>query len=175
MESYHIKQLEPLAKKGWSIAYSSTPSEIPHEVRNRYPWIHNSIWHLISRVETVMDPDEHCCLLTWKNFSPTPEVHYPWNIWEQETLKTAAKSSDEEWRSEIIAFWDEHFPIMFTVQPFGYGYAAIRKSDGAVVAGWAPDFETPFGVIAESFDDLLGLLPEMDPGRNIDSLLPDDD
>ena len=82
--------------------------------------------------------------------------------------------ADSSWEASTIAFWDEHFPIMLTVQPHGYGYAAIRRSDGAVVAGWEPEFEEPFGVIAESFDELLSLLPEMDPERNLDSLLPDD-
>lgn len=175
MEPNYALQLERLAGKGWSVIYSSRPRAIPQEVRQRYSWIHDSLWNFLSQVDTAMDPEEHCCLLTWRNFSIPPEAHYPWNIWEQTILETAAKSSDKKWESEIIAFWDEHLPIMFTVQPFGYGYAAIRKSDGAVVAGWGPDFETPFGVIAENFDELLSLLPEMDPEKNLDSLLPDDD
>lgn len=174
MNPDHIRHFTALKEAGWIVSYSSEMGVVPESVRQRYPWVGASVWDTIVSTERIASPDETTWLLSWKDYSGTSDYAYAWNEWETIILEGAKRKSDEAREADTIAFWDMHFPIMLTVQPFGYGYAAIRKSDGAVVAGWEPEFEEPFGVIAESFDELLSLLPEMDPERNLDSLLPDD-
>ncbi len=175
MRDSHRRLLETLEQSGWTVRYPAEAGTIPDVVRSRYPWIPQNVWDFISGTEEVTAPDQFSWCLSYGDYHKTTIEDYAWNAWELLGLGVAERSPRPGWSDEITAFWDEHFPIILTVQPFGYGYAAIRKPDGAVVAGWGPDFETPFGVIADSFDELLELLPGLDPEMNIASLLPPDD
>ena len=174
MKPDYLNHLSTLRRLGWIATLSAEKGTIPEEILDRYDWIPEAVWHFITGTERVASNDETTWFLSWKDYTGTSEYAYAWNEWEILSLRGAKEMADPSWEASTIAFWNEHFPIMLTVQPHGYGYAAIRRSDGAVVAGWEPEFEEPFGVIAESFDELLSLLPEMDPERNLDSLLPDD-
>lgn len=62
---------------------------------------------------------------------------------------------DEEWKREIVEFWDQHIPIIFSVKN-GYAYYAINVGNkfGTIVYGIEPEFEE-VELIATTFKEFL--------------------
>ena len=87
-----------------------------------------------------MSPGETTWFLCLDDFERQDEDSFRWNEWELISLQAAIDDQDTEWQSSIKAFWDNHLPICLSVKG-GYGYYAIRLSDGAVVHGTEPEFE----------------------------------
>lgn len=62
-------------------------------------------------------------------------------------------------REAIVAHWERRFPIALAVTP-GYGYLALAKHHGTVVAGSEPEFEQVC-IFADSVDTALLQLASM--------------
>ena len=88
-----------------------------------------------------------CC----KDYYEQSENAFQWNEWERISLESA--EDDEEWKKEISAFWDVHFPIAMSVKD-GYSYYAMSMENGAIVYGCEPEFEE-CETVAECFDDFM--------------------
>ena len=65
-----------------------------------------------------------------------------------------ASSSENE--QEVTEFWDKHIPIFMSVRD-EYEYYAIDLTNGAVVYGFEPEFES-IEETALSFTDFLDLM-----------------
>jgi hypothetical protein len=67
-----------------------------------------------------------------------------------------AARGDTGYISEIRAFWDSHFPFLFSVRS-GYAYHAVCTAAdrfGQVVEGYEPAFEEALPV-ADSFESFI--------------------
>lgn len=74
-------------------------------------------------------------------------VGFAWNAFERMALDA---SVDPEEAEEVTRFWDRHFPFAIAVHS-DYDYLAVcltEESFGAVVHGFAPDWEDPSPVSA---------------------------
>jgi len=79
---------------------------------------------------------------------------FRWDEWERLSLDAAC--DDAKFITEIRAFWDCHFPFLFSVHS-GYAYHAICTAAdqfGHVVEGYEPLFEEALPV-ADSFESFL--------------------
>ena len=78
------------------------------------------------------------------------ENEFTWNNFENESLEYA--DSDEE-KKEIISFWDNHFPFLFSVKN-GYAYIALvlaGDDKGKIILGREPEYEN-VEIISASFE-----------------------
>ena len=141
MENLVTRVCTALRQQGWTVSgEDAAPRQLPLCVSGRY---HNppAEWvEFLSCVRSCVSPGETTWFLCLDDFERQDEDSFRWNEWELISLQAAMDDQDTEWQSSIKAFWDNHLPICLSVKG-GYGYYAIRLSDGAVVHGTEPEFE----------------------------------
>lgn len=141
-----------LKNQGWKIEMNmENGCVLPDEISSRYKNIAPHWYDLISGLNVLMSEDETTWFLCCKDFCEQGENAFQWNEWEKISLESA--EDDEEWKKEISAFWDTHFPIVMSVKD-GYSYYAMSMEDGAIVYGCEPEFEE-CETVAECFDDFM--------------------
>lgn len=74
-----------------------------------------------------------------------------WDFLQREVSLLAAEG-DPIWTAEIERFWAEHFPIAISAKD-DYAYLAVA-SNGTVVAGRAPELESP-KLLCKDFEHFL--------------------
>lgn len=141
MENLVTRVCAALRRQGWTVSgEDAAPRQLPLCVSGRY---HNppAEWmEFLNCVRSCVSPGETTWFLCLDDFERQDEVSFRWNEWELISLQAAIDDQDTEWQSSIKAFWDNHLPICLSVKG-GYGYYAIRLSDGVVVHGTEPEFE----------------------------------
>lgn len=141
MENLVTRVCAALRRQGWTVSgEDAAPRQIPLCVSGRY---HNppAEWvEFLNCVRSCVSPGETTWFLCLDDFERQDEDSFRWNEWELISLQAAIDDQDTEWQSSIKAFWDNHLPICLSVKG-GYGYYAIRLSDGVVVHGTEPEFE----------------------------------
>lgn len=159
-----LKLLTTLRRRGWKVSRVSRPRKLlPPAVSARYPRVPAGVLRLLSALEACCSPKETVWFLTAKDYARTGDAGFRWNEFEIMSLDSA--DGDPELEAEIRSFWDGHFPVMLAVHS-DYDYLAVRLSDGAVVHGYAPEWESP-GEVAASFAALLiALEAEADAERD---------
>ncbi len=95
---------------------------------------------------------------TWficeNEFNNSSDTEFKWN--EYELLSLEAAMEDAVWKSEITTWWDNHLPIVMSVEG-GYSFYAIDLTSGAIVRGYEPEFEE-VDKVANNLEEFLGLM-----------------
>jgi hypothetical protein len=150
----HDRIFEALKQRGWEIRLLDAAVPIPAPIEQRFPWLPRDVRSLVENVATAVSADQRAWFVTATVLTGESDVAFSWDVWERQSLLAAA--SDEALSSRIRAFWDAHFPVMYSVKT-GYGYFAIEKGTHRVVHGLEPEFEE-IGVVAESFAEFLEMV-----------------
>ncbi len=139
---------------GWKISRSD--KKLPPEILERYKDIPMEWLQFIDGMGKITNEDGTVWFLTADNYYPKGEDEFRYN--EYELISIGAAEDDEDWKGDIIAFWDNHLPIVMSVRD-GYEYCAIELDSGKVVSGFEPEFEEP-ETLADSFGEFLELFME---------------
>ena len=135
--------------------------DLPQEVAARYgalPSAYSAFLHVVAQASSA---DDSVWLLCEDDFRRQDPAGFAWNEIERMALDSADDGAEKR---SVAAFWDRHLPI--AMAPNGdYDYLAISIRGGAVVHGFAPEWEEVTRV-ADSFHDCLRLLSAalLDPG-----------
>src|SRR5690349_1461325 len=142
--------LDSLRRVGWTVRMAEPPHALlPADVAARYAGMPEEAPSFLAMLDACYSGDETTWFLTANEYALAKEGGLRWN--ECELMAMSAAAGDATWQSEIRAFWDRHFPFMLAVHS-DYDYLAVRVDDGAVVHGYAPEWESP-AVITHSFSE----------------------
>ena len=147
--------LELLKSKGWRVELwdGAMPPALAPSFTLRYPRIPADYLKFLQRVKSCVNADETVWFLCLDDYNRTSDSEWAWDTMEQTDLDGA----DEDWRAEVVEFWNRHMPFMFSVGG-EYAYLAFRvnvEPFGSVVEGW--EVLTEPRDRAKSFDDFIRL------------------
>jgi hypothetical protein len=144
--------LDLLRRRGWTVQVAEPPLELlPAPIAARYAGMPREVASFLAVLEACCSGDGTAWLFTSKDYARTEEGGFRWN--ECELMAMSAAAGNATWQDEIRAFWNDHFPFMLAVHS-DYDYLAVRMQDGAVVHGYAPEWESPT-VVAPCFSEFL--------------------
>jgi hypothetical protein len=144
--------LDSLRRLGWTIRMAESPHELlPAGIAARYGGAPEEAASLLAMLEVCCSGDETAWFFTSKDYARTEEGGFRWNECELMAMSAAAGSPTSQ--DEIRTFWNGHFPFMLAVHS-DYDYLAVRIEDGAVVHGYAPEWELPT-LVAPSFFEFV--------------------
>jgi hypothetical protein len=150
-----MNPIAELRRSGWAIEERpAQPVQLPPEVSRRYPRLPTALVEFLSGVVSCVNPAETAWFLCEADFHETDESAFRWNEWERMSLE--ASDGDDALRSDVLSFWNRHFPFFLSVAG-GYSYYAIETSSenfGRIVKGREPEFEAA-EVVAESFEQFF--------------------
>jgi hypothetical protein len=144
-----------LRSKGWKVTESSGVVELNESFRRRYPRIPEQYEKFLSKVASCANADDTVWFLCAAEYNGTSDVVWAWNEFEKIDLE--GKSDDEEWRTGIMTFWDNHLPFLYAVGG-EYAHRSFRMSGpefGSVVDGF--EELTAVSDFAASFADFIRL------------------
>ena len=134
-------------KNHWHIRVAENKAVLPEEVTERYAvpaeWL-----MFISDFECCSNLDDTVWFLTCEDYQN--QKAFRWNEWELLSLESAQSETE---LSEIMQFWNQHFPVILSVKD-GYAYYAVNTADGSIISGSEPEFENS-EIIADSFADFM--------------------
>jgi len=140
---------------GWDIAKKSgLQLNLDSSIIARYKEIPNEYLEFLSVVEKCVTPNETTWFICENEFNNSSDIEFKWN--EYELLSLEAAMEDAVWKSEITAWWDNHLPIVMSVEG-GYSFYAIDLTNGAIVRGYEPEFEE-VDKMANNLEEFLGLM-----------------
>lgn len=129
---------------GWNVEIAAEKQALPDKAAKRYAFIPDDWREFIGEFESIVNGDNNIWFLTAYELAEDNEF---------ETISLNASDGDEEWRKNILGFWDNFIPIVMSVAG-DYHYYAICVKTGEVFEGWEPEFEEP-EICAVSFTDFL--------------------
>ncbi|QTH42794.1 SMI1/KNR4 family protein [Cohnella sp. LGH] len=142
-------------ENGWDLTRKSEPQLHLHSnITSRYKEIPNEYLEFLSMVEKCVTPNETTWFICEDEFNNSSDNEFKWN--EFELLSIEAAMDDDRWKSEITAWWDNHLPIVMSVEG-GYFFYAIDLTNGAIVRGYEPEFEE-VEKAADTFTEFLELM-----------------
>lgn len=148
-----------LQNRGWEIERSSSLEPLlPPLLRQRYSRLPVELTRFLEGLERCVNPHQNVWFLCREDYRRTDEQSFRWN--EQELMSLEVAQGDAMDQAQIRRFWDHHFPFMMAVHS-DYDYLAIsleHQAYGAVMHGFAPEFEESASSIAPSFTKFLNLL-----------------
>ncbi|RED83195.1 SMI1/KNR4 family protein [Cohnella phaseoli] len=140
---------------GWDIAKKSgLQLNLDSSIIARYKEIPNEYLEFLSVIEKCVTPNETTWFICENEFNNSSDTEFKWN--EYELLSLEAAMEDAVWKSEITAWWDNHLPIVMSVEG-GYSFYAIDLTNGAIVRGYEPEFEE-VDKVANNLEEFLGLM-----------------
>lgn len=140
---------------GWDIAQKSgLQLNLDSSIIARYKEIPNEYLEFLSVVEKCVTPNETTWFICENEFNNSSDIEFKWN--EYELLSLEAAMDDGVWKSEITMWWDNHLPIVMSVEG-GYSFYAIDLTNGAIVRGYEPEFEE-VDKVANNLEEFLGLI-----------------
>jgi len=142
---------------GWNITLrSETELKLCDSIVSRYKEIPLGFIEFLKNIKQCISPSEKTWFICESEYNNDSDIAFKWNEFELISLRAA--EDDKEWESEIISWWDNHLPIVMSVNE-GYSFYAIDLSDnlGAIVKGFEPEFEE-VEKIANNIEDFLELL-----------------
>ncbi len=169
-------------ENGWIVQRRQSPElQLPEHIRRRYPRLPEDYLDFLKLVDACVMPDGQAWFLCMHHFHKTlftieedfneedgwkPEelnLAYEWNHIENISLGAAEDSHDEEFKHEVLIFWDHHFPI-FLSDRSDYAYYAINVADdfGSIIFNFEPFFEDETEPLHSSF---IGLLENIMKGK----------
>jgi hypothetical protein len=145
------KLLDALRHRGWAVRLASGSRKLSSAVATRYPAIPADVEGFLSVLRLCRSPKKTAWFLTVDDYARKRGSGFRWN--EIEIMSLEAAEDDLTTQAQIRSLWDGHFPVMLAVHS-DYDYLAVRMSDGAIVHGFAPEWEAP-SKVAPSFAALL--------------------
>src|SRR6185369_17380775 len=95
---------------------------LPATIAARYPRLPNPLVEFLSGLARCVDSSQTTWFLCQCDYEGKSDSAFRWNEWEQLSLDAAR--GDGGYISAICAFWDSHFPFLFSVHS-GYAYHAV--------------------------------------------------
>jgi hypothetical protein len=126
-------------------------NSLPDVILKRYN-IPNEYKKFLEIIKNCISEDGNKWFLCINDYIEKEENEFRWN--EYEIISIEAAADDDEWKDEIINFWDDHFPFFMGVEG-EYEYYAINVNNGFIVNGCEPEFEET-KIIAEYFYEFIG-------------------
>jgi hypothetical protein len=145
--------LKELEGRGWKIERSTSREPLlPAAIGARYPRIPGELLSFLQSIDSCTNANEDIWFLCRADFVRGDEG-FRWNEFEAMTLEY---DHEAEYKAQVRAFWDRHFPFMMAAHS-DYDYLAVsldERSFGKVVHGCGDDFLEPSDV-APSFAAFL--------------------
>lgn len=139
---------------GWEVRYREKQElNLPYEILSRYTNIPNEFLRFLELADECVTKDEKSWFLCINDYKGTSDSAFSWDEFEKISLEAA--EDDNQYKQEIVKFWDGYLPIAFSLGN-GYGYYAldVKNDFGSVVYGYEPEFEEP-DKVAASFLEFL--------------------
>ena len=137
---------------GWDIVMNEKQEcLLPEPMKSRYKTYPESWLEFLSAVGSMVRGDERVWFLCADDYDIQGDKAWQWNEWE--LLGLEAAGNDAVWSCSIQRFWDEHLPIILSLES-GYAYYAISMKDDSIVYGREPEFEE-CRTVAGSFEDFM--------------------
>ncbi|PQO45251.1 SMI1/KNR4 family protein [Blastopirellula marina] len=155
--------MNALLQAGWEVQRASAPQSLPAFFLARFDWLPISVQDFLTHVDSAVSSDQKAWFITRKEIAGESDSAFAWDEWEFLSLETA--EDDPDWQNAIIAFWDEHCPLVLSVKN-GYSHLSMRRDNLAIVAGNEPEFEE-VEVVAESWEQLLEKVATNDPSLSL--------
>lgn len=150
--------ISQLREQGWTVQEQAGDRfRLPSVIAARYPRLPNSLVEFLSGLTQCVDSSQTTWFLCQSDYEGTSGSAFRWDEWEKLSLDAA--DGDDGFITDIRAFWDSHFPFMFSVHS-GYAYRAVctvGEAFGQVVEGYEPLFEEA-SPVADSFESFLPTL-----------------
>jgi hypothetical protein len=146
--------LDAMKRVGWRIGRLAERAVLPAAIVSRYAWVPRELLDFVCEIELAASADDKAWLLSAGDYAGTSGSAFAWNEWELIGLDAAA--DDEQWKREVMEFWDRHFPILMSVKS-GYAFFAVDRERHAVVVGEEPEFEE-VSPLAASVTELLKMI-----------------
>lgn len=157
MSKKYLEFIDWTKKNNWDLIEKNEDSlMLKDNIVSRYKCIPDTYIELLKRVKQLISPNEKTWFLCEDEYNNNSDIAFKWNEFELLSLEVA--EDDEEWKSEIISWWDEKLPIVMSVDG-GYSFYAIDLSDnkGAIVRGYEPEFEE-VEEVASNIEEFLELI-----------------
>lgn len=149
--------LAVLRSFGWEVVLRNEGNlELGEEFKARYGNIPDDYLEFLKRVALCANSPSNVWFLCEGDYNGSAGHAFAWNEFEMMSLE--GTELDENSLDKIRNFWREHFPFMLSVHS-DYAFLAICVSGGnygAVVAGYAPEFEEVF-MVCDSFGEFIKL------------------
>lgn len=149
------KFFEWAKKSGWNIERSDEALELPKNITERYKFIPRDWIDFIKHFKVSANGANNIWFQLPGDFEDRPNSE-GFRRNEFEFISLEAAEDDEDWQSEIRAFWDNYIPVVMSVAD-GYHYYAIGVRTGEVFEGREPEFEE-IEIVAPSFSDFIELI-----------------
>ncbi|WP_097007038.1 SMI1/KNR4 family protein [Lacrimispora amygdalina] len=143
--------------KGWDITFKSESGlELDDSIISRFNGIPQSYVEFLKIVKQCIAPSEKTWFICQDEYNNISNIAFKWNEFELLSLEVA--ENDNEWKKEIVSWWDKHLPIVMSVDE-GYSFYAIDLNDniGSIVQGFEPEFEE-VEKIADNIEDFFELI-----------------
>lgn len=128
-------------------------SDLNAEIASRYRKIPIEYLDFLKKVNRLISPNEKSWFLCEDDYNNDSGNDFKWN--EFELLSLEAAEDDEQWKSEITSWWNNHFPILISVDGAYAFYAIDLQNDiGAIVKGYEPEFED-VDIVASSIEEFF--------------------
>ncbi|MGL5151440.1 MAG: SMI1/KNR4 family protein [Clostridium sp.] len=128
-------------ENNWGLIEKNVISlELKNDITLRYKDIPDEYIEFLKKVKQLISPSEKTWFLCQDEYNSNSDIAFKWNEFELLSLEVA--QDDDEWKSEIISWWDKKLPIVMSVDG-GYSFYAIDLSNnkGTIVKGCEPEFE----------------------------------
>lgn len=159
--------LEWLRQAGWEVVLrDNLPLSLGAAVLSRYRHVPEDYRSFLKQVAVCINPGKTGWFLCEDDYNGNTPADFHWDSWERLSLEALAEDQDEVAR--IRQFWDEHFPIMFSLRS-GYAYLAIaltQEDYGRIVYGYEPEFEE-VSVLCQSFSELVTMMTRAVIGEEV--------
>jgi len=146
-----------LRSVGWNVVLRNEGElDLGQEFNARYRDIPEEYLEFLKRVALCTNSAANVWFLGEGDYNGTAGHEFAWNEFEMMSLE--GEELDKNSLDKIRKFWREHFPFMLCVHS-DYAFLALCVSGsnyGAVVAGYAPEFEEAF-TVCDSFGEFITL------------------
>lgn len=142
---------------GWDITDKSEYEvNLNESITSRYKEIPEDYLEFLKKIKQCIAPSNKIWFICEDEYNNNSDIAFKWNEFEVLSLEVA--ENDEEWKAEIILWWNNYLPIVMSVNN-GYSFYAIDLMNdiGAIVQGYEPEFEE-VEKIANSLEDFFELI-----------------
>jgi hypothetical protein len=145
---------------------------LPERLAARYGSLPTAVETFLGGLELATSADETAWFFTPSDYLRNDPSAISWNECER-ISRESAETADQ--LLQIVSFWDGHLPFAMASHS-DYDYLALVVSHhstpaGAIVHGYAPEFECP-SLLFRSFDSFLEGLAQQARSTTPTSLLP---
>ena len=157
MEKKYIEFINWAKENNWNLIEKNEISlKLKDDVALRYKSISSEYIELLKRVKQLISPSGKTWFLCEDEYNGNSDIAFKWNEFELLSLEVA--EDNDEWKLEIISWWDEKLPIVMSVDG-GYSFYAIDLSNnkGTIVKGYEPEFEE-VEEVASSIEEFFELI-----------------